>query len=225
MNKLFLTIITVLYISVGFSQDNQINNKKLLFGVLGGINASSITNEGAGENFSSRIGLRAGVFTKLNLNDKFALNIKAIYSGQGNKYEQTITDLELTDPSDPFFGESGSFEGKNKLNYIQIPVTAAYRVGKFSFELGPQVGFNVGAKTTTEMSNSSQEYEIANEQSVVFGGIVGVNAYITNTFFITLAYERGFSKLFRDVQVDGIGRITSDYKYSVFSLSANYIIF
>lgn len=232
MKKFFLTLICFSAVSCALAQDvtTPSKQKTVQFGLLGGLNVTNITNEEEGEDFSYRVAYRAGAFAKLNLSSSFYLNLKAFYSAQGNSYEQDLAVLTIGDPVGPNFSDSDSFEGKMILNYIQVPLTLEYRTGRFSFELGPQIGFNVAAKTVVDINGSEEEFDIDNEQSVVFGATFGVNAYITDSLFVSLAYDRGLTNLYRDVRMyiseeSGYMEFSSKYKYSNFSLSLNYILF
>lgn len=230
MKMLFLTAICCIAGLHAFSQDpkNTVNNKPVQVGVLGGLNLTNITHEEDGEEFKYRAAYRFGAFMKVNLKESLYLNVKAMYSAQGNTSIQELADLSVIDPSDPSF-ESSDVKIRTKLNYIQVPVTIEYRIGRFGFELGPQVGFNVEAKSTIDYESGKQDVDIANEQSIVFGATLGVNAYVNDKLYIGLNYDRGLSNLYRDVRFNmgdyGSIMYTSEYKYSNFSLTLNYIVF
>ncbi|GLB50551.1 outer membrane beta-barrel protein [Neptunitalea lumnitzerae] len=224
MNKYFLTLMFLGFTVLGMAQDD-VASRKAMFGVLGGLNLSSMTNAEDGDDFSTRVGLRAGAFVKFDLNNSLYLNLKAIYSMQGNKFTTQVSEFDDSQVEVVTY----DVDGVLKMDYIEVPLTLEYKLNRFSFELGPQIGFNILAETELEGDGYDVTAPIDNEQSVVVGGVIGVNGYITDKFYASVTYERGFSDLYKGVRYNfgeyGTATVESDYKYSLFSLSLNYIIF
>ena len=114
MKKIILAAVAVFALGSANAQDVK-------FGVKGGLNMSTTSEDGA----SSLLAFHLGGFAELKVNDKFAVQPELLYSAQGAK-----------------------FDGFNyNLNYINVPVMAKYYVADaFSIEAGPQIGFLMSAK-------------------------------------------------------------------------------
>lgn len=101
----------------------------LSIGPIAGVNYSKISNI---TNAEYQTGLAVGAFANYSINEKFGLGIKAMFSQLGTGYENS--------------------EGKTRLNYIQVPLTAVYYFGSVGNKirpkvfLGPYAGFLLSAK-------------------------------------------------------------------------------
>ncbi|MBT8210736.1 MAG: PorT family protein, partial [Eudoraea sp.] len=101
------------------------------FGVRGGANFATITGDDT-DNLDSRIGLFLGGTAEFEVvADKFAIQPELLYSMQGSEYSDS----------------DGGFDGRFKLDYLNVPVMAkVYVADGFFLEAGPQIGFLLSAK-------------------------------------------------------------------------------
>ena len=156
------------------------NAQDMKFGVKGGLNMSSNSEEGA----SSLLAFQLGGFAEFKVSDKFAVQPELMYSAQGAKFS------------------AGGVSITENLNYINIPVMAKYYVADaFSLELGPQIGFLMSAKVEgvdfKEFCNSTD-----------FGLNLGAGYNLNETMSLGLRYNMGLTNVLKD-QVDGSSKNSS----------------
>lgn len=97
------------------------------FGLKGGLNLSSWTNNNNAAGYQNRVGFNGGLFAHIPAGTNLAIQPEVVYSSQGTKY--TVSNIEHN----------------LKLNYVNIPVMIQAMVGRgFYAEAGPQVGFLTG---------------------------------------------------------------------------------
>ena len=163
-----------------------------------GINVASLTKS---DNYDSRIGLAAGVEGEYQVSDIFSLSLGAIYSQQGNKYDQTVS------------GQNVKYT--NKLDYVNVPIMAnVYVVPGLAVKLGVQPGFNVNSKgkvvANTSVGSASKETEL-NAKSVDFSIPVGLS-YEYKNVVLDARYNWGLTKVWDNL----------DSKNSVFQFTLGY---
>ncbi|HEV7330778.1 MAG TPA: porin family protein [Flavisolibacter sp.] len=94
------------------------------FGLKGGLNLATWSNNGSSVNYQNRVGFNAGLFANVNVSPNFAVQPEVVYSSQGTKYN------------------IGDQEHNLQMNYINIPVMLQAKVGGGLYaQAGPQVGF------------------------------------------------------------------------------------
>lgn len=132
MRKITLTILMLLlFVTVSFAQQTPVR-----FGVKGGVNFSTLKNNGA--EADHRTAFHAGALAHIHLGRYFALQPEVVYSAQGAEYNNSRRD---------------------KLNYINVPVLAQWMMGGgWRLQTGPQIGFLTSAKT----ENNNQETDFRN---------------------------------------------------------------
>jgi hypothetical protein len=97
------------------------------FGLKGGINLATWSNNGSGAAYQNRLGFNGGLFARVPVTPQLSVQPEVVYSSQGTKY--TV----------------GNQEHDLKLNYVNIPVMLQANVGGGLYaEAGPQIGFLVG---------------------------------------------------------------------------------
>ena len=167
---------------------------ELEFGVKGGANFSGFHT--GSSTFTSEFGINLGGITEYSVSDKFSLQAELLF----NQKAGTFT---VRDNSNVVLGNIVS-----KLGYIDIPILAKIYLGnKFSFEVGPQIGFNISEKT--EFNGSEVDTEIKTLDTAIVGGF---GFQFNQGLFIQARYAYGLSKIFENER----------YKNSVISLSLGY---
>ena len=141
------------------------------------------------------------IFLKLRVSDIFSLSLGAIYSQQGNKYDQTVS------------GQNVKYT--NKLDYVNVPIMAnVYVVPGLAVKLGVQPGFNVNSKgkvvANTSLGSASKETEL-NAKSVDFSIPVGLS-YEYKNVVLDARYNWDLTKVWDN----------SDAKNSVFQFTLGY---
>lgn len=142
LNFLKNTLIAILFTSTFAA---QAQDDKFRIGFKGGLNLSNLyTNDDEVSKENMLVGYHAGVFFKIPINERLALQPEAIYSTQGAKYDYKS-----------FFGGNGGTL-KFKLDYINIPVLAVVNVVKgFSIHAGPYIGILTATKLVNDVENGS----------------------------------------------------------------------
>ncbi len=189
MRKTFkLTVLLLMICGITKAQS------ELEFGVKGGANFTGFHT--GSSTFSSEFGINLGGIAEYSISDKFSLQAELLF----NQKAGTFT---VKDNSNIVLGNVES-----KLGYIDIPILAKIYLGdKFSFEVGPQIGFNVSEKT--EFNGSEVDTEIKTLDTAIVGGF---GFQFDKGLFIQARYAYGLSEIFENER----------YKNSVISLSLGY---
>ncbi|MBR5101523.1 MAG: PorT family protein [Muribaculaceae bacterium] len=135
-----------------------------------------------------KAGYQAGVFAEYRFTDsKFAIAPEVVFASQGGKYEDEILGVK-TDVTDEF-------------NYINVPVMLkCYVAPDFSIDLGPQVGFNVYGKRTSEAkaggASAKTKVDVKdNLKTVDFGVGLGATYNLSENAFLQARYTLGLTKV------------------------------
>lgn len=101
-----------------------LNAQSVDFGLKGGLNLSSLSENNSGYSYQNRLGYHIGGLAQINLTPQVAIQPEVVYSSQGTKYTANGTEHNLA------------------LNYLNIPVMLQAKVGRGVYaEVGPQFGF------------------------------------------------------------------------------------
>jgi hypothetical protein len=167
---------------------------ELEFGVKGGVNFTGFHT--GSSTFSSEFGINLGGIAEYSISEKFSIQAELLF----NQKAGTFT---VRDNSNIVLGNVES-----KLGYIDIPILAKIYIGnKFSFEVGPQIGFNISEKT--EFNGEEIESEVKTLDTALVGGF---GYHFDQGLFIQARYGYGLSEIFENER----------YKNSVISLSLGY---
>ena len=152
------------------------------FGIKGGMNVSSLSNDAGLDDSKSKIGFNAGVFMNAPLAESFSIQPEVLYSQYGSK------------------AESGNTSTSLKFDYITVPVMFQYNATpEFYLEAGPEFGFLVSAKSKNTVSNGNGSGSDTNElnkdnfNGFNFGLGLGLGFDITKNFGVNARYTAGFS--------------------------------
>ena len=124
---------------------------QLKYGVKVGGNISKvrITEGGMKYSFDSKVGLLAGGFARYALSDLVAIQPELLFIQYGHHVNR---DIEGEPVNETLY-----------LNYLALPVMVKYYLGDFNLQAGPQLGFLINAKTT---SNGESEDTIDDWRSM-----------------------------------------------------------
>ncbi|WP_333662405.1 porin family protein [Chishuiella changwenlii] len=185
-------------------------NAQTKFGVKGGMNVSNLRGED--ENADAKIGLYAGGYATIKIDDKFAFQPEVLYSAQGAKQEGNLN----------VDGIGNAFaKVKYKVDYINIPLMFKYYATEgLSIEAGPQVGLLVSSKMNVKghVLSSSQQFDTTVDakdlfKSVDFGLNVGLGYELSNGINFGARYNFGLAN---------ISDVGGKIKNSVFSFGLGY---
>lgn len=149
---------------------------QISFGLKAGLNLGDIKNIGLTDH-STRLGLNGGLFTEIEISEKFITRPELLYSIKGDKF-----------PSTEFNGG-----GTLSLNYFSIPLLGGFRPSdKFTILLGPEFGFLMSANSKFDGSN----HDISkNFRKFDLAMNLGSSFNLKNGLGFELRYSHGFEKL------------------------------
>lgn len=175
MKKVYVSVALVTML-IGGTASAQHSAQKIAFGVKGGVNLTNINNEN-GVKYDEKVGFNAGLIGHIHLAPQLALQPEVYYSAQGAK----------------FTAATGA-ETKLNLNYINVPVLVQYMFDNgFRLQAGPQVGFLVSAKSSTNNTKSDIKSSF---KGVDFGLGAGIGyVHPPSGFGIDLRYNLGLSDI------------------------------
>lgn len=126
-HHLLLAIFFILLFFAGLEQGNAQSKEenRWRFGIIGGVNTTSIIGGGAGG--FQKIGITAGISLHKPLSDNSAFETGLTFFQKGTR--------SVPDP------EAGIFDSyRLSLNYLDLPVLYVFRLNKFEIEAGPSLG-------------------------------------------------------------------------------------
>ena len=192
MKKLFLGA-AIAMSSLTFAQQ---------FGVKGGMNVSSLSDDATLSDQESKIGFNAGVFMNAPLAENFSIQPEVLYNDLGSKVTRSTEIL----------GNTYSADYSRNLGYISVPVMFQYNATPaFYLEAGPQFGFLVSAKDKFKNSTNGSTDNTSivaldkdNFNTFDFGIGLGAGYYFTPNLGLTARYTAGLSDIIKDNPGDSV---------------------
>jgi len=190
MKKISLLMFAFFITATLFAQDAK-------FGLKGGLNVATLTNNQGGER-GSKLGFHAGILGHVHLSPTWALQPEVVYSSQGAKYTVSDGEHELA------------------LNYINIPLQLQYMFDNgFRVQTGPQVGFLTNVKDSR--NNVETGFFTSDDfKSVDFSWSVGLGYLTYSGLGIDGRYNFGISN------INDAG--TATVKNNVFQVGLFYLL-
>ena len=182
MKKSILSFVAAIVLGLGYVQAQETN-----FGIKAGFNSFNITND-PGDEYDSRSGFYAGLFTHIHLSPQFALQPELLYSQKGtSNIDLGVVDADL------------------KLDYLSIPVMVQYMFDNgFRIEAGPQLGFLLNAK----LDAGADEEDVKDDfKSVDFGIGAGLGyIHVPSGFGVNARYNLGLTNISESDAVESNNR-------------------
>lgn len=140
-------IILLFILCVGvLSMNAESPYKHFSWGVKAGLNLSSLT----ADEYKMKVGWQAGLAGEYRLSHRFALASELVFSSEG-WCEDTRLILDYNNC------QSGKTRFYKFLYYINVTILAKFYVSdEFSFDLGPQIGFNIPFSVSGSGQNACQ---------------------------------------------------------------------
>ena len=172
------------------------------FGVKGGMNVSSLSDDATLSDQESKIGFNAGVFVNAPLAENFSIQPEVLYNDLGSKVTRSTEIL----------GNTYSADYSRNLGYISVPVMFQYNATPgFYLEAGPQFGFLVSAKDKFKNSTNGSTDNATivaldkdNFNTFDFGIGLGAGYYFTPNLGLTARYTAGLSDTITDNPGDSV---------------------
>lgn len=169
----------------------------LFWGVKGGFNGSFMTNakfdfEEAGvlDVGGFKPSFNIGAFMEYQFNDKWAIQPELVYSRQGG------------------YDKSGDLQVWYRSNYINVPILAKWYAipGKFSVDLGPQLGFSLkqDMKAKLDGVTSTEKIENSDLNTFEFAASAGLTYYFTPMIGANVRYNLGLTDIVKENEGDAI---------------------
>lgn len=203
MKKLILSL-AVTAGTFAFAQTTtSTSNAGPRFGIKAGMNVSSISDDAALEDQSSKIGFNAGVFANIPVAESFSIQPEVIYNNLGSKV--TLTEVNIGN-------NNYTAEYARHLDYIAVPLMFQYNfVPNFYLEAGPEFGFLISAKdkyknTKNGSTTNAESYSLNKDDFQTFNLGVGIGAgyYFTDNIGITARYVAGATDIYKNNDGDAI---------------------
>ena len=168
------------------------------FGVKGGMNVSSLSDDASLSDQKSKIGFNAGVFMNAPLGSSFSIQPELIYTQYGAKGDYDAT---VITPNGP---QTQRFSTSTHLDYIALPVMFQYNATpSFYLEAGPEFGLSVSAKNKVKNETTNETIaESGNFKDDINGFNVGIGLgagyYFTPKIGLTARYVAGVTDIAKD---------------------------
>lgn len=183
MKKYILLSIAALFaVTISSAQEVRL-------GIKGGVNFSTLSGDNLGD-IKSLTGFHIGGLVEIPLAEQFSIQPEVLYTAQGSKYSEKGQEL----------GVSYSYDFKQKLDYIQVPVMAKYYViDGLSIEAGPQIAFLASSKLDYEGTlggiSVSGDEDLDNVSNIDFSIGAGASYRLPMGVFFTARYNFGLSNV------------------------------
>lgn len=193
----FIGFLSVLFVSASFAQPK--------IGVTAGLNASKLNVSGEGApSFNFKAGFQAGVIADFAITENFSIMPELLFGQRGTKYKESTVEKGI--PVDATVSMT--------LNYLQLPVNAAYKfdVGsgsKVFVFAGPYFGYGLSSKAKAKAKAQGTEISVPMNDQFKFGSGVdeikpfdfGLNVgvgYMYEKVFFKLQYNQGLINMNND---------------------------
>jgi len=190
----------------------QDDDKVIDFGIKGGLNYSWLGLEDADEE-PGKIGFHAGILSRINIAEHFALQGEALYSQKGTRVTY----------------ENAFFEGEAKLllHYIEIPVLLVVKLSdNINIQGGPYVAFLLDAKAKNESSADIFDFEDEVDddffKTTDYGLSVGLG-FEMKKFHSGIRYNHGLQEIEEEKEILGTNYTFSDAKNSMAQIFIGFI--
>jgi hypothetical protein len=162
------------------------------FGVKGGVNLATLHEDDAGQStpFDFRTGIVAGGFVTWPFGSRFELQPEVLYTQAGAK------------------AELGGGTLTQKLDYVDVPVLASYRLAggpqrHLSVFGGPAIGVRVRAKSNASVGGGGTfELDVSDQVKRTNLSVVGGLAYQRGRLIVDGRYSWGLSDIDKDTTDD-----------------------
>lgn len=170
-----LTLAAILMFNTADAQQLHIGKKHVNVGIKAGLNLYNVNNDN-GVKYDAKAGINLGLLGHIHLSQQWAFQPELVYSDQGAKHIVEGVPSRL------------------KLGYINVPLLVQYMFENgFRLQAGPQVGFNINAKSEANKITTDQKRFY---KSVDFGLGAGVGYVdVKSGFGVDIRYNLGLSDI------------------------------
>ncbi|WP_042722940.1 porin family protein [Flavobacterium sp. B17] len=194
--------------SLAFAQttttsSNMSSTSPVRFGIKGGMNVSSLSNDAGLDDSKSKIGFNGGVFANIPVASSFSIQPEVLYNNLGSKV--TLTDVNIG-------GNNYTAEYARHLDYISVPLMFQYNfVPNFYLEAGPEFSFMIDARdkyknTKNGSTTGAESYSLNKDAFNKFNFGIGIGAgyYFTDNIGLTARYVAGTTDIYKNNNGDAV---------------------
>ena len=150
----------------------------------GGFNGATLNSSEDSDDLSTLFSPYVGVGTQCEVADLVGVELGAIYSRQGAKYENSLGSDDVL------------YDGEFQLDYLNIPVMAKVNLSdNFFVEAGPQVGLLLSAKDKYDSPIEGEDDAKDFFKSTDFGANIGLGYQFDSGLNIGARYNLGLSDI------------------------------
>jgi hypothetical protein len=174
MKRVFLFTLAIAITAIATAQ--------IQFGAKAGLNlADTRVKDDPGTSYSFKPDFHVGVLASIPLMNNLYLQPEVMYSGEGSK-------AKFDD------GNGGTGNGTIGLEFIRVPILLQYRLPMgFFAEIGPQLGFLLGAKAKETENGMSSSGSIKDEtKSFDFSAVAGIGYLSSKNIGVDARFNYGF---------------------------------
>jgi opacity protein-like surface antigen len=174
------------------------------FGIKGGMNVSSLSNDAGLDDSKSKIGFNGGVFANIPVGSSFSVQPEVLYNN-------LVSKVTLTDVTTPG-GTNYTAEYARHLDYISVPLMFQYNlVPNFYLEAGPEFSFMIDARdkyksTKNGNTTGAESYSLDKDDFNTFNFGIGIGAgyYFTDNIGLTARYVAGATDIYKNNNGDAV---------------------
>ena len=198
---LFIVALTFVFSNTSNAQNTtstQTTTSKdgISFGAKAGVNFATLSKD-EGFKPDNKTGFHVGAVAEIPITEKFLIQPEVVFSSQGFKESDEGVTYTV------------------KLNYINVPVMAGYRIIEgLTAQAGPQFGINISAKEVNDFNDDDLDIK-DNIKTLDIGFGFGAQYELDFGLFFQARYTLGLNKVFDFDE-------SPDFKNRVASLSVGY---
>jgi len=154
MNKKICLVLMAVILTASYA------HAQLNFGLRAGFNMTNMneSSDGLSPDLDMLAGFQVGVVADYAVSNNFSIQPAVLFATQGARWEIPAMDIGFQTPA---------INTTLRLNYIQVPINAIYRVdfgfGGLLLQAGPYLGYALSGKATARMAG------ISNSEDIEFG--------------------------------------------------------
>jgi hypothetical protein len=169
----------------------NVTQAQSIVGLRIGTNLATVTTNTSERKTSFKFGETAGIYTTINLTDKFLIQPELLYSSEGYKRTETVDELRI------------SYNIRS--NYLNLPVLAKYKlVNGLTFELGPQISYLMGGYVKYKyyyidennvIIQGGEKVKLKDDstRSFEFAGVIGVGYELKGGYSFNARFTQGIT--------------------------------
>jgi opacity protein-like surface antigen len=212
MIKSIYLLLAALMLSISLNaQDDDNYEKQGSFYLTAGMNLSRFVGDDVEGDVQNRLRPYAGIGYSYTLTETIGLGAELLYSSQGFKSEALVDTGFSVIPTDVILSA----------DYLSIPINVKVSITEdLKIDFGPSMNMLINEETEITALNFSTDEDVV--QNFYFGAHAGLSFNIVEGFGAQLRYNRGLSRVFKDIDVGGGVSVENKVYSSFFSFGLTY---